>query len=227
SVTIPHKVSLLERADEVDALAKRIGAINTIRIVDGRWQGRNTDAAGVLAPLQGGVDVRGLRVGVVRAGGGGAPARRPPGRAARAVVVALAPLDCATRVHARNPAQAAEVAALGAAAVGPWPPEPGTWDLLVNCTPIGMYPRVDETPVPARALTGRVVYDLIYNPAVTRLLGDAKAAGCRTIGGLGMLVAQGEEQFRWWTDGSPPPGVMRAAAERRLAEFVRDEHYVV
>jgi shikimate 5-dehydrogenase len=107
---------------------------------------------------------------------------------------------------------------------GPWPPEPGSWDLLVNCTPIGMHPDPDRTPVEAGALTGRLVYDLVYNPKTTRLLREAKAAGCQTIGGLEMLVAQAHEQFQWWTDVRPPAGVMRAAAERRLAEFATDEH---
>ena len=60
--------------------------------------------------------------------------------------------------------------------LGPWPPEPDSWDLLINCTPVGMYPRVDETPIPADQLTGQYVYDLVYNPSMTRLLRDAAAA---------------------------------------------------
>jgi len=62
--------------------------------------------------------------------------------------------------------------------VGPWPPEPGSWDLLINCTPVGMYPRVDDTPIPEEGLSGRYVYDLIYNPSVTRLLREAAGRGC-------------------------------------------------
>ena len=83
------------------------------------------------------------------------------------------------------------------------------------------------TPVPAAHLTGRYVYDLIYNPQATRLLHDAAAVGCQTIGGLEMLVAQAREQFQWWTGTSPVSGVMREAAEKRLAEFARDENYLV
>ena len=107
------------------------------------------------------------------------------------------------------------------------PPEPGSWDLLVNTTPIGMYPRVDETPIPRTQLTGRYVYDLVYNPPVTRLLREAAEAGCQTIGGLEMLVAQAREQSLWWTGTKPTTGVMREAALKRLAEFARDEDYVV
>ena len=90
-----------------------------------------------------------------------------------------------------------------------------------------MYPHVDATPLQRAQLTGRCVYDLIYNPPMTRLLAEAADAGCQTVGGLDMLVAQAHEQFQWWTGTKPPSGVMREAALKRLAEFARDEDYVV
>ena len=92
---------------------------------------------------------------------------------------------------------------------------------------MGMHPHLDETPIPADLLTGRLVYDLVYNPMTTRLLRDAASAGCETIGGLEMLVAQAHEQFRWWTGTRPAAGVMRAAALKRLAEIGVHEDYVV
>lgn len=216
SITVPHKVSLFDYVDEVYSVARRVGAINTIRAIEGRWIGGNTDVEGFLRPLTERVSLRGLRVAVLGAGG-----------AARAVAVGLAPSGCQLRVHARNRQQAEDVAMLASAEPGPYPPEPGSWDMLINCTPIGMYPRVDETPIEAEQLTGRYVYDLVYNPTVTRLLRDATRAGLQTIGGLDMLVAQAQEQFQWWTGSRPPAGAMREAALKRLAEFVRDEHYVV
>jgi 3-dehydroquinate dehydratase/shikimate dehydrogenase len=216
SVTIPLKVSLLDYVDEVSAVARRIGAINTIRVAAGRWVGGNTDASGFLEPLQERVSLAGVRASVLGAGGG-----------ARAVVVALASSGCEVRLHARKREQAEEIAALTPVEIGPWPPEPGSWDLLINCTPIGMYPHVDETPIAADALTGLHVYDLVYNPSNTRLLRDAAAMGCQTIGGLEMLVAQAREQFQWWTGSTPRTGVMREAALERLAEFARDENYLV
>ena len=142
-------------------------------------------------------------------------------------MVALASSGCSVRLHARNRQQAEDTRILTSVELGPWPPEPGSWDLLINCTPVGMYPRVDETPVPADRLTGRYVYDLIYNPSVTRLLRDAAANGCQTIGGLDMLVAQAREQFQWWTGAKPQAGVMREAALKRLAECARDENHLV
>jgi shikimate dehydrogenase len=216
SVTIPLKVSLFEQVDEVYAVARRIGAINTIRVENGRWIGGNTDASGFLEPLQEQVALGGLRASVLGAGG-----------AARAVTVALASSGCSVTLHARNRRQAEEVAILTSVAVGSWPPEPDSWDLLINCTPIGMHPNVDETPVPAVQLTGKYVYDLVYNPSVTRLLREAAARGCQTIGGLDMLVAQAKEQFQWWMGMKPQTGVMRDAALKRLAEFARDENHVV
>jgi 3-dehydroquinate dehydratase/shikimate dehydrogenase len=216
SVTIPFKVPLYERADEADSVARRIGAINTLRMDDGRWLGANTDAAGFLQPLaERGVALRGARAAILGAGG-----------SARAVAVALASSGAEITIHARDRAKGEEVAMLVGAKTAEWLPQPGSWDLLVNCTPIGMYPRIDQSPVPPEALTGRAVYDLVYNPPVTRLLHDAATAGCQTIGGLDMLVAQALEQFRWWTGVSPSPGVMRAAAAARLSEFAANEHYV-
>ena len=216
SVTIPYKVALYERVDEADAVARRIGAINTITIAGDRWLGANTDAEGFLQPLhERGISVRGLRTAILGAGG-----------AARAVAIALAPSGAEITVHARNRAQAEDVAMLVSSKAGGWPPEPGSWDLAVNCTPLGMLERIDQTPIPAEAMTGRLVYDLVYNPAVTRLLRDASARGLQVIGGLEMLVAQAQEQFKWWFDTRPPAGVMRAAAEKRLAEFRVHENHI-
>jgi 3-dehydroquinate dehydratase/shikimate dehydrogenase len=219
SVTIPHKVSLCERVDEVDAASRQIGAINTIRAGGACWEGRNTDVQGFLRPLKERVpesELPRLRVSILGAGG-----------SARAVAAALTSCGCAVRLHARDRSRAGQTAALVSGEAGPWPPAPGSWDLLINCTPVGMFPRSEATPVPAADLTGRYVYDLVYNPPVTRLLQEAASAGCRTIGGLDMLVEQAQDQFRWWTGVNPAPGVMRAAALERLAEFARDETYIV
>jgi 3-dehydroquinate dehydratase / shikimate dehydrogenase len=216
SITIPLKVSMFDQVDEVDAVARRIGAINTVSVNNDRWVGANTDASGFLRPLQERMSLHGMRVSVLGAGG-----------AARAVLVALASSGCSVRVHARDRFQAEDIALRTPVTVGPWPPDRGSWDLLINCTPIGMYPHVDATPMPREQLTGKYVYDLVYNPPVTRLLREAQEMGCQTIGGLEMLVAQAHEQFQWWTGTKPPIGVMRNAALQRLAEFAGDENHLV
>ena len=94
------------------------------------------------------------------------------------------------------------------------------WDVLVNATPVGTRPHSDQSPLPdGHPLDGKLVYDLVYNPSETRLLTEARKAGCRTIGGLDMLVAQAQAQFEWWTERRPADRVMRDAATARLSEM--------
>ena len=82
----------------------------------------------------------------------------------------------------------------------------------MNCTPVGMHPNIDDMPVAPSTLTGRYVYDLVYNPIETRLLREAEQAGCKTLGGLEMLVAQAKIQFELWTGKQPSALVMYDAA---------------
>ena len=100
---------------------------------------------------------------------------------------------------------------------GPWPPERGSWDLLVNCTPVGMHPHVDETPLDQSQLSPGTVYDLVYNPPTTRLLREAAAPAAPTIGGLEMLVGQARQAFEWWTGVRPSAAVMREAAVGQIS----------
>jgi shikimate 5-dehydrogenase len=141
------------------------------------------------------------------------------GGAARSVSVALASAGVRVTIAARRMDQAQAVAALIGAAVVEWPPDPASWDLLVNATPVGTAPDTDRSPLADGYLFhgGGIVYDLVYNPPVTKLLMEAERAGCRTIGGLDMLVAQAQAQFEWWTGVRPSHRVMRDAALARLA----------
>ena len=141
------------------------------------------------------------------------------GGAARGVVVALASKGARVSVCARNVDRAATVAALVKGSACPMPPSVGSWDLLVNTTPVGTYPDVDASPLPGGPFDGGVVYDLVYNPRVTRLLAEATAAGCDTIGGLPMLVAQAVRQFEWWTGRRAPANVFLNAATRHLGRL--------
>lgn len=209
SVTAPFKLAFAGAA-RLDDAVRRVGALNTLRRVADGWEGTNTDPEGFLAPLEPRLHLEGARAAVLGAGG-----------AARAVVVALRSRGARVAVHARRADQAAAVASELDVQAGPWPPTPGSWDLLVNATPVGTAPASDETPWPDAVFDGRLVYDLVYNPPVTRLLREAGAAGCATLGGLEMLVAQARRQFEWWTGLSPRAEVMRAAAVRRLAADAR------
>jgi shikimate dehydrogenase len=211
SVTLPFKVPFFERlkaypvAEALDPLSQQVGAVNTLRRAGEGWQGRNTDVAGFLAPLKGRMTLKGARVAVLGAGG-----------AARAVAVALVSAGADVTVYARQ-VERAESLVRGIGGVARrLPPAAGTWDLLVNATPVGMTPRVEETPWPNATFDGRVVYDLIYSPTETRFLREARAAGCVTLGGLDMLVTQAKEQAEWWTGLQPAAARMREAALEAL-----------
>lgn len=200
SITAPFKVGMLAQVDELDEMARRVGAVNTLVVRDGRWIGANTDVDGFLTPLVGRMALKGTRASVLGAGG-----------AARAVAVALSSQGAAVTICARQTQAAAEVAALAGGAVGTWPPRPGSWDVLVNATTSGSGGPVDD-PMDGVPLDGEIVFDLVYAPARTPLLERARKEGCLTIGGIEMLVAQAERQFELWTGIRPPAGLFRSAA---------------
>ena len=201
SVTAPFKVAMLSRVDDVEPLARRVGAVNTIAVRDGRWYGANTDVHGFLAPLLGRMALRGTRAAVLGAGG-----------AARAVAVALNAQGASVAICARRAEAAREVAQGSGARVGTFPPPPGTWDVLVNTIPSAG--DGDPGPMAGVPLDGEIVFDLVYTPAETPLLAQARASGCLTIGGIEMLVAQAEKQFEIWTGQRPPAGLFQAAVDR-------------
>ena len=200
SVTAPFKLDALHRAVDADPLATRLGAANTLTRTASGWAASNTDVEGFLQPLRARMPLAGARAAVL--GGGGA---------ARAVVAGLRAEGADVVVHARRREQAEALVALGAR-TGTWPPASGTWDLLVNTTPVGTAPAIDASPLDPEALAGGgLVYDLVYNPGRTRLLRDAEAAGCNTLGGLEMLIGQAAAQVATWLDATPPIDAMRAA----------------
>jgi 3-dehydroquinate dehydratase/shikimate dehydrogenase len=200
SITAPFKVAMLNKVDDTDPVARRVGAVNTLIVRDGRWIGANSDVEGFLAPLTGRMALKGTRASVLGSGG-----------AARAVAVALVSQGAAVTICARRPEGALEVARLTDATAGAWPPRTGSWDVLVNTTSCGSG-GPDDDPMAGVALDGEIVFDLVYVPAETPLLRHARAEGCLTIGGIEMLVAQAERQFELWTGQRPPVGLFAAAA---------------
>jgi 3-dehydroquinate dehydratase/shikimate dehydrogenase len=208
SVTAPYKEVLMPRVARRDSLTERVGALNTLRRVDGVWHARNTDVEGFRAPLLGHDAACHGRAAVLGTGG-----------AARAVVLALGDRAASITVYGRDVERAQRVASLVGGVGRASPPKGGTWDILVNATPVGTHPDCDATPVEARLLGGGLVYDLVFNPTRTRLRREAEAAGCATVGGLEMLVAQAAAQFEWWLGRRAPVAIMREAAESRLAQL--------
>jgi shikimate dehydrogenase len=236
NATVPHKQAIMPLLDEIEEGAQAIGAVNTIVVergaegqggrgagetddrllmTDYRLLGYNTDWSGFLADLREmGIAVNGRDCLVMGAGG-----------SARAVGYGLAQAGARVQLLARRVEQA-EVVVVD---LRPFCPANSllaqplsalhtivsntTAPLIVNTTPLGMAPQIDTTvwpegcPFPANA----VVYDLVYNPAQTKLMRQAQAAGCRAENGLGMLIHQGAEAFRLWTGQMPDVGVMKTA----------------
>lgn len=224
NVTIPHKEAVMPMLDELDPLAQRVGAVNTILNREGRLSGYNTDVEGFLRALRddAGFDPHGCDAVVAGAGG-----------AARAVVVALIEASAASVAVLNRSAERAQrlVDDLSPHAGGTWlealPAAPGSWakmapraQLLVNCTSVGMAgTSQDESPVPSGLIRPEMlVFDLIYRPLETRLLRDARSTGARVLGGLTMLVYQGAASFKIWMGREAPVDIMLDAAHRALAE---------
>ena len=223
NVTVPHKEACLPLVDDLDPLVRRVGALNTILNDGGTLRGYNTDVEGFLRPLQDAYfEPRGCSALIAGAGG-----------AARAVVVALAEAGAARIAVVNRTLERAErlVSDLGAA-VKParlvaapdtresWEKAAAEAGLLVNCTSLGTAgtPEEDRSPMPSDLIRSQaLVYDLVYQPAETRLIRDAREAGARTIGGLPMLIYQGAASFKVWTGKDAPVDIMFQAAEAALA----------
>lgn len=216
NVTIPHKVAVMPMLDEVDPLAKKIGAVNTIVNVDGRLIGYNTDGLGYVRSLVEDTKIELEKQVVTILGAGGA---------ARAVAFTLAEhgvkeiriinrsrekaLFLAEHVGTIVPTKVVEQDA-GQEAIA-------DSTLLINTTSIGMFPNVQDMPVPAEWLHGElVVSDLIYNPLETRLLREARSIGATVHSGVGMFVNQGALAFELWTGQAAPSDKMRAVVLEQL-----------
>ncbi len=216
NVTVPYKEKILPHLDRLEGAAAALKAVNTIVRKGGKLIGHNTDMPGFLADLKrNGMDPAGKPALVIGSGG-----------AARAVVLGLVSCGCTVCLVAVIREQAAALASeLGRGRV-----EAIGWDdlrlaakvngaaLIVNTSPVGMWPKTDATPWPkGLALPGSAsVYDLVYNPLETRFLREAKSLGAKTAGGLGMLVEQGALAFELWTGARAPRAVMLKAARTAL-----------
>lgn len=199
SVTIPHKQSIIKHLDFLDETAKKIGAVNTVKIINGKLYGYNTDAQGFIEPLikvYG--DLNGVKVGILGAGG-----------AARACIYALKQNGAVVTIFARNIEKAQNLADDFQVDLQETQNSISgiqNQEILVNSTPLGMRGKFEgETPITAeRMKSAKLIYDLVYIPQETEFLKQAKSLGIPTIGGLEMLLAQAVEQQRIWTALNPP-----------------------
>ena len=220
NVTIPHKVSVIPLLDELDPLAEKIGAVNTIINNDGVLKGYNTDAHGFLrALLEQDIEPDGKSIVMLGAGG-----------ASRAISFILAErganlvilnrqleLDWAVKLGnsiSRTFGRKVKALELNEQNLTPVLRKA---NILVNTTSVGMRPNTNDTPIPARLLeSDLVVFDIVYNPVKTKLLTEAESAGAKAISGLEMLVRQGALAFEMWTGLTAPLEIMRKATIRAL-----------
>jgi 3-dehydroquinate dehydratase/shikimate dehydrogenase len=199
SVTIPHKLAIIPHLNFIDATAKAIGAVNTVVVEGEELHGYNTDVTGAMKPLDEMVDLKGARVAVIGAGG-----------SSRAICYGLNERGADVTIYARDIRRAKPLADEFKTRTASLESFNGEADVVINCTPIGMHVHSEgQSPINVNDLRGvKLVYDLVYNPEETALLRDARGAGCRTLGGLAMLVGQAAEQFRLWTGFEAPLDVM-------------------
>ncbi len=206
SVTVPHKENVMAFLDEVDNIAREIGAVNTIINQEGKLFGVNTDWIGVKKAIEQKINLSGKKAVVIGAGG-----------AARAVVYALVKGGAQVLIFNRTYEKAKKLASeLGGEPFPLSQIKNATGDILVQTTSVGL--NEDKSPVPKEILSRfKVVMDIVYKPLETRLLREAKEAGCEVIDGLEMLVYQGVEQFFLWKNIRPSAELMRKAALEELS----------
>ncbi|MGC9976988.1 MAG: shikimate dehydrogenase, partial [Syntrophales bacterium] len=207
SVTMPYKVTVMGHLDEVDDDARKIGAVNTIVNDNGRLTGLNTDWIGLVQSLKEVMDIRGRVFAILGAGG-----------TARAAIFGIEREGGIPIIVNRNMARGESLASEWACPFYPLTELARVRaDCLINTTPVGMIPSIDESPVSGEILVNyRWVMDVIYNPLKTRLISNAEKAGCITIPGLSMFVNQGAEQIRLWTGREAPRGLMKQIVMERL-----------
>jgi len=209
NVTIPHKQAVMPFLDEIDPAAQVVGAVNTIVKQDDRLIGFNTDTLGFKRSLlETGIDVTNQPCAVLGAGG-----------SARAVLYVLRELGARITVYARDVEKARAVNANCRSLSALKEIDPAT-KLIVNTTPVGLSPNVDASPwtadvsLPSHAL----IFDLLNNPARTKLMRQAEQAGLRAVNGWTMLVYQGAAAFEKWTGIEPPVDVMKHTLELSMKE---------
>lgn len=218
SVTIPHKENALAYIEKVggviDETAARVGAVNTITFDEDKgFHGYNTDFPAVIETLETGLgrsasEFSGLSVSVLGAGG-----------IARSVVAALSLQGASVTIFNRTESKAADLAERFGCEHGPWAGRgEGSADLVVNCTPLGMWPGVENSPLESAWLRpGQAVFDTVYNPLQTKLLREAKERGAVAIDGLTLFAHQARAQSRIWTGKTLPTALFRSQAEKGLA----------
>jgi shikimate dehydrogenase len=222
NITIPYKGVIMKYLAEIDQEALRIGAVNVVVNNGGMLKGYNTDGVGALRALEAEYgSLTDARIVVLGAGGASRAIcyklavnaselvilNRTMNRAATLSTYLSSLPECRAKISAHSLRYKDLSSALNNA------------DILVNTTPVGMYPEIEFSPVESSLLRpGLLVFDSVYNPLLTRLLLDAKAAGAKVLSGVHMLVNQGAAAFEFWVKRKAPETVMMRAVMEALEE---------
>lgn len=207
SVTIPHKVEVMDYLDDIEEVAGKIGAVNTVVNREGKLHGYNTDWSGAIKALEKKMELRGKKTMLLGAGG-----------AARAIAFGLKEKDVDLTILNRTVKKAEVLATeLGCQYGGLELMESFKPDILINTTSLGMYPQVNDMPVRKAFLKDMLVFDIVYNPLKTLLIREAEQNGCVTVVGLEMFVNQAALQFELWTGKKAPLKLMRKVVMEKLS----------
>lgn len=227
NVTIPHKVEVMKLLDEVTQDAGIIGAVNTVKIEDGKCFGFNTDGDGFLRSLRDAeIDAKDKRVLMLGAGGA---ARSVAVKLARAGVKKIVLLN-RSRDKAEEIARLINIKFKNIAVPDEMSEDKiavhsAESDIIINTTPVGMWPDIDRSPINSNDIFKNkpVVCDLIYNPVKTKLLVMAEECSCKTLNGLGMLIYQGIAAFELWNEVKVPDFLAKELIKKFSEYFLSNE----
>lgn len=208
NVTKPHKVRVLEELDDIEDLAEKIGAVNTVVNIDGKLKGYNTDGSGFIRSFKDkfATDLNGKKYVILGAGGAGRSiAFNLANNGAEKIVIFDQYLYCSCKVVAELNERVQTCATYMEFKDKNLKEEINNCDVLINATGVGMYPDVDDIPIAKELLhENLIVSDITYNPLQTKFLEEAEEIGCKTLNGIGMLIHQGAEAFELWTGIDAP-----------------------
>lgn len=226
NVTIPHKVEIIKQLDTVSEEALLIGAVNTVHIKEGKLHGYNTDGQGFVRSLRdSGFSIKGVKAVILGAGGAArAVAVKLAYEGAQQIVILNRTLDKAKILSELINSKVKDVSTYDEMITGNVKKYTCDCDIIVNTTPIGMWPEADRNPIDTQeAFRNRpFVCDLIYNPTKTKLLGMAEENSCKTLNGLGMLVYQGVSAFEIWNEVNVPDSTTKQIIDQFNEYFVHN-----
>lgn len=220
SVTIPHKIEIIDYLDDVADIDRTIGSVNTVINENGRLYGCGTDGPGALkALLDAGVSLDGANILMLGAGGAARAIAFTLARCARLSRLVILDINRQMLDGLTGDLQAGTDAAVEGGLLDSMSIAARVMaaDVIINCTPVGMHPHEDNTLVSAELFRqGQVVFDIVYNPLETRLLKDARSKGCTVVSGVEMFINQAVLQFEKFTGAAAPQEIMRQVVMERL-----------